>query len=250
MSAARLGSSRLVAAGGLGIALFLYSLNWAYTGPFYLLAHIVLVGGAAALSFTLRDGARDGLARTLNLTALALPLLGGHPPASYTWSTVEHLLCESSLLWGPFLLVVVIALGLRWRSLALLNARHAVATCVVVASAPLVIPACLGAAGGLAAFLVVPIVVAAVARAWSWVLGRPSPTANALRRVVPVLVLGGVVIATIATVAPPGAGGSLEPLSVNHLGWALGLFAVALRDARDPIGLAPDQPKPDQGPYR
>jgi hypothetical protein len=237
--------ARLVALVALGVSGCLYSLNWWYTGPLYLIVHVVVVGGAVAMSRTFEDGP-DAPGRILRIAALGLPLLGGSA-TSTTWATVDHALRETWPLWSPLVVLGVAALVARWRSVALLSARHAVATCAVVVSAPVVVVACLQAAGGAATFLVYPVVILVIARSASWVLGRRSPTANALRTAVPVLVLAVVAVASLDGLA---GGGLFDAASIEHLGWALALLAVALHYARDPLTLAPAQPIPEQGPYR
>jgi hypothetical protein len=57
-----------------------------------------------------------------------------------------------------------------------------------------------------------------------------------------------VLVATIATLLAPGAGGSFAYgvglASFGHLGWVLALLAVAIHGARDPIAPAPEPSKP------
>ena len=253
-------AARLIAAVGLVIALGLFSMNWWYTGPIYFVAHLVFVGGAAALSRAVRGGEADGPSGALNAMALTLPLMGGRAQTGGTWEMVDAALRQAWFIWMPLVVLVLFFLWRRRRSLALLTAEQAIATCAVVTSAPMTVVAGRRAIGvefmnvGLAVLIVYPVVVAAFATSWSWVFGRPSPAGNALRRTVPALALAGVVVATIATLATPRAGGSwaygLELLSFGHMGWALALLAVALHFARDPVLVPPEQAKLDEGPHR
>lgn len=244
-------TSRAIAAVGLAVGVVLFSMNWWYTGPLYLILHVVLVGGAAAASRAVRRGESDGTAGALNGMALALPLMGGRPRTGGDWEMVDGALRETWLVWPPLLALVVFSLVRRRQSVTLLGGVHSVATCVVVASAPMVLLAGRDAAGGVATVVVYPVVAASFASAYAWVVGRPSPSGAVLRRLAPRFALGGVVLATLAALAAPGAGGSLAHgialVSFGHLGWALALLAMALHSARDPIGLAPQQPKPDEG---
>jgi hypothetical protein len=242
-------ASRSLAVVALGVAVWLHSLNWWYTGPIYLVVHLVLVGGLAAASRAFHRGATDGMGRAVNAAALALPLTGVRSP-SIDAERVADTVRESLPILVVLTALVVIVLAVRWRSLAQLSARHAIATLAVVTTAPPVLLVGLRATGGVATLIAYPVVIAVFARAWSWLIGRPSPTANALRHVVPPLLLATVLLATIASAVAPSVDDLVESASIVHLGAVLVLVAAALRYARDPILLAPDQPKPDAGPYR
>jgi hypothetical protein len=165
------------------------------------------------------------------------------------WDAALRALREGWFLWLPAVALLAAALVVRRRSLALLGWPRAAATCAVVASMPVAVTVAAQAAGGLGTVVVYPLVLASIATAWAWVAGRASPTARALRRWGPALGGAGIVITTLATIASP-ARSSGDATALQHAGWALALLAAAMLFARDPVGLAPDSPKPDAGPYR
>jgi hypothetical protein len=257
----RLAIARGLSGLGLAMALWLFSMNWSYTGPAYLSMHLFLVGGAAGISRALRRG-EDGVSSACNVLALAMPLAGFHLERAGDCEP-GALACLAGAMLGrgwvvclPLCALIAIALFRRRPALAPLGPARAVDTCAVAVSAPVVFLT--GAVfvapefmnGGAALFVVYPLVMAALATARAWIVGRPSPTARALRRGAPPAALLGIAAATIASLARREDAGPIghdvELVSLGRLGWALALFAVAVFFARDPGGAV----KPSLGDLR
>jgi hypothetical protein len=248
--------SRLVAAAGLVAALYLYGRNWSYTGVFYLVAHVFVVGGLAGLSRLLRDGRDDGASRALNTLAMGLPLVSFVGAALAVASAGEHdsalddgrwgaspALVASELrhgwtVWLPLLLVVVASLGWRRAALARLGPVRAVATGVAVVAMPLLlVPGAAAVArefmrGGAETLVVYPLLAASIGTAWSWVRGSTSSLRRGLRQLSLPVALVGVALATLLAAFADSRGSWLDRWSGDpgsYGAWTYGWSIVSLQ---------------------
>jgi hypothetical protein len=253
-------ASRGLSACALAAALWLYGWNWSYTGPAYWVVHAVLVGalvGAACLVRP-RGGEQDGAGRTLNHLAGWLAVLvavgrfvdaevstegSGHDGACGLTSTIAlDAMARGGWVW--VLAVGLVVAAVRRPELRQLPVARAGATVALVASAPVL--TWLGAIavarefmhGGAAVLVGYPLLVGAGATAFAWARGTPSAVAVALRKVVPVVAVLAVALASTTLRWLPscdGAWGYTWPeLSLWRLGLPVTVLAVALAFVRTP----------------
>ncbi len=251
-------AARIVSALGLAAAIHLYSRNWWYTGPAYLVLHVVIVGGAAGLSAVLRR-AGDGLCRALDATALSLPVVSFLGGAVGTWTgardpalagacgasaeLVAVALRRAAPVWAPLAALVLAALWRRSRrrALAALGPTRALATSIACVSSPpaLVVVGVLVAgefmSGGAAVAVLHVLVVATVATALSWTLGVRSPATDALQVLAPLLAACGVALGTAVELRPVACEG---PLGHDWALLSLGRFGVVVAAAAASLLLA------------